>query len=752
MLAAPVVSLVGCNETVQPDTQQINGDLLADVLYPPGSAVPADGPAAAAGQIKPVFVYYEYSAGADQPQTVEADLPTVATDVTPTADRFAQGALCYEFNGVTSSVEVEPFPDFPQGDFALLLWVHSSNTSAMRLLQLIGTDTSIEIDVNGPTVLTIYWAGNPVIMVAHNVASLTDGKWHHVAVQKYGVWLQLFLDGVPVAAVPNQQKLPTQPRVLIGKGWSGAIDGVRLYNCAFPGPSIAQSVYRWTAVKPVAATGNLAGYFPFAGSASNYLGYGVEGTATNVTSTTDRYGSIGAAYLFNGVNSSVAITPGLESTGGDFAVGFWEQTTAPGPMTAFSASSGGVAGTALDFVFNLGAALQIYLDGVAVPALSFGASGALTDGKWHFVFLQRAGSTLQLYVDGTLTASGEDQSIFFGSTSIIQLGAGSGASAAVANPWNGALDDVLLYGDESLTPQQIGTLLGFEFFGRDGVGALSFQGKMWLLGGWNGELVPTTNNEVWSSTDGVNWQLVTRAPWERRHDAGYAVFQGRMWVVGGDRITGHYQNDVWSTADGINWERATDDVPWANRATQYVLTFKDRLWLMGGQQTFETTLPVVAYNDVWSSADGINWQLETPAAGWSPRGLIQGNAVFQGLMWVIGGGQYDVRTFNNDVWSSPDGVNWTQVLPNAPWSPRQFHNITVFHDKLWVMAGGDAATQGGTNDVWYSPDGVQWTQLVGTPWAPRHAASTIVYDNYLWFGCGSDADSVDDLWKMGFAP
>src|SRR5579863_1082826 len=139
-----------------------------------------------------------------------------------------------------------------------------------------------------------------------------------------------------------------------------------------------------------------------------------------------------------------------------------------------------------------------------------------------------------------------------------------------------------------------------QFLPRDGAGPLTFNGKMWLLGGWNPIMQPDTNSEVWSSPDGVNWTFVTVAPWERRHDAGYVVFNNRMWIVGGDKNTGHYQNDVWSSADGITWELMTDTVPWANRATQYVLVFNDRIWLMGGQMIFETAGQEVAYNDVYS--------------------------------------------------------------------------------------------------------------------------------------------------------
>ncbi len=63
------------------------------------------------------------------------------------------------------------------------------------------------------------------------------------------------------------------------------------------------------------------------------------------------------------------------------------------------------------------------------------------------------------------------------------------------------------------------------FAPRDGAGLLSYQGRMWLLGGWNPRdkvhFPRICNNEVWSSTDGADWQLeVRQAPWEGRHAAG----------------------------------------------------------------------------------------------------------------------------------------------------------------------------------------------------------------------------------------
>ena len=222
-------------------------------------------------------------------------------------------------------------------------------------------------------------------------------------------------------------------------------------------------------------------------------------------------------------------------------------------------------------------------------------------------------------------------------------------------------------------------------------------------------------------------------------------------MVGGDNDSGHYQNEVWSSADGLNWVEETTSVPWANRATQYTLVFNGLMWLMGGQQLGSQTVPGAAYNDVYSSSDGKTWSLATPHAGWSPRGQIIGNVVFGGKMWVIGGGTYDLRTYLNDVWNSSDGANWTQVTAAAPWSGRQFHNVAVFDNKIWVVAGGTAASEGGTSDVWYSTDGLNWTRLPNTPWLMRHASSLVPYQNAMWLACGSDSAAYNDVWKLTYA-
>lgn len=296
------------------------------------------------------------------------------------------------------------------------------------------------------------------------------------------------------------------------------------------------------------------------------------------------------------------------------------------------------------------------------------------------------------------------------------------------------------------------------FAARDGAGALVFQDKMWLLGGWNPhnkEYFPhVCNSEVWTSTDGAHWKLCAYADWEGRHTAGYAVHNDRMWVVGGDPIQGHYQDDVWSSPDGVSWEQATKQVPWGPRVLHHTVAFNNKLWVMGGQ-----TLPPFApqeehfYKDVWCSEDGAKWECAVDHAPWSARGMIGGSVVFNNRMWLLGGGTYETpkrpkRDFFNEVWSSANGVQWEQH-PNAPWEPRQYHDVAVWDNKMWVLEGY-CKGPGNSKDVWYSANGIDWQEVPDTPWAPRHAASVFVYRDALWVVAGNNMQP--DAWKLQRAP
>lgn len=270
----------------------------------------------------------------------------------------------------------------------------------------------------------------------------------------------------------------------------------------------------------------------------------------------------------------------------------------------------------------------------------------------------------------------------------------------------------------------------------------------------NNEVWSSTNGSDWTLVKAntfLDEHFDNERDWEGRHTAGYAVYQDRLWIIGGDVNQGHYHYDVWNSEDGAHWTHvnAQTPVPWGPRALHYTAVFNDALWVIGGQTVPQLAAATPAYYaDCWKSTDGVHWQqIARQDPAWTARGMIGGSAVFKNRIWILGGGLYDTperpeRSFYNDVWSSADGLCWQCHTESAAWTARQYHEVAVFDDKLWVLEGWN---QHNRNDVWYSPDGVEWLE-VETPWAPRHAASVFVFRDALWMVAGNNMQS--DVWKL----
>ena len=172
---------------------------------------------------------------------------------------------------------------------------------------------------------------------------------------------------------------------------------------------------------------------------------------------------------------------------------------------------------------------------------------------------------------------------------------------------------------------------------RDGAGLLSLNGSLYLLGGW---LWGPVTNEVWRTRDLVHWEFLGHAPWPARHGSAWLVHGGRLWVIGGDLYA-----DVWSSSDGVNWVLEQPSAPFGRRYTPNAASLNGRIFVYAGQSwtggdwcQIGAPCDADAPRDVWSSADGRVWRLETAQAPWAGRGLVHGSLVWDGQIFLVGGG------------------------------------------------------------------------------------------------------------------
>ena len=255
------------------------------------------------------------------------------------------------------------------------------------------------------------------------------------------------------------------------------------------------------------------------------------------------------------------------------------------------------------------------------------------------------------------------------------------------------------------------------FSGRWAHQAVSYGGSLWVIGVNDDQ----NKNDVWRSADGENWELVTAtAAFSARWGHQAVSYGGSLWVIGGDRGW----NDVWRSADGESWERvAISGGRFSGRRAHQAVSYGGSLWVIGGYDGSKR------FNDVWRSADGEYWNLVTATAAFSGRADHQAFS-YGGSLWVIGG--YDGSKRFNDVWRSADGEYWNLVTATAAFSGRADHQAFSYGGSLWVIGGNDGSIQ---NDVWRSADGETWTSVVvsGEHFSGRFSHQVVVAQEPLPF-------------------
>ena len=184
-------------------------------------------------------------------------------------------------------------------------------------------------------------------------------------------------------------------------------------------------------------------------------------------------------------------------------------------------------------------------------------------------------------------------------------------------------------------------------------------------------------------------------------------------------------NDVWSSVDGVNWTQITGIAPWGQRIGAKAIVFNSKMWIMGGTTSVQGagTASDFGYTDVWSSSDGVNWT-QTSTAAWPGRWNF-GLTIFNNSMWVCGGfgqnnsntnaGVYPTTAYS-DCYYSPDGISWVTTTTSAPWIARG--NFAFFATATTINVVGGImidAFSGATGDSWSSPDGTTWTLVSSNP-------------------------------------
>eukprot|EP01029_Cantina_marsupialis_P018399 TRINITY_DN4221_c0_g1_i1.p1 TRINITY_DN4221_c0_g1~~TRINITY_DN4221_c0_g1_i1.p1 ORF type:complete len:873 (+),score=217.51 TRINITY_DN4221_c0_g1_i1:67-2685(+) len=206
--------------------------------------------------------------------------------------------------------------------------------------------------------------------------------------------------------------------------------------------------------------------------------------------------------------------------------------------------------------------------------------------------------------------------------------------------------------------------------------------------------------------------------------------------------------DVWSSDDGVQWELLTpgcyvqqDDLIYGNGTSASQCTTTDDC--VQAKMGDATCVSGKCVCNMWGPREGhraVIFNDKIIVSGGFSRIETQQCGMF------ACGGRY--RTFLNDVWESSDGKTWTPLTLNAPWPARGGHAFAVTRDRLWVYGGrgGDPYVKADNplfNDVWSSADGITWTQHADAPWTAREQFVGLAHEEYLYACYGENDEAVE---------
>ena len=340
---------------------------------------------------------------------------------------------------------------------------------------------------------------------------------------------------------------------------------------------------------------------------------------------------------------------------------------------------------------------------------------------------------------------------------------------------------IVPYDGELLIWTQVTASAGWS--GRYDHAVVVHDNKLWVLGGYNPNArggVSSYCDDVWSTVDGLDWYRVNDdAPWKGRRGHAAVSLDGYLMVLGGftvDEDTGAraYANDIWRSSDGVDWEQVIPEgTVWRPRMDHAVLVSGGDLYLFGGLYDGGSYL-----SDMWRSGDaGAHWvevpEGEMPGA----RAGIATTVDTSGKLYLQGGSFKNAKpSITGSV--DPSVVRWNRLWvydPNADspvWavapnsvlengmSKRSEHALSLFDGDIILMAGKAnssyrfSASTYTYATVVYDPDTGWNTDSLGFGAGPRYSYGTAVWtpldltSESIWvLGGMTNNGALSDVWR-----
>lgn len=266
--------------------------------------------------------------------------------------------------------------------------------------------------------------------------------------------------------------------------------------------------------------------------------------------------------------------------------------------------------------------------------------------------------------------------------------------------------------------------------GRDGSELVQMGDWVYLIAGWNPDVAPVTNSQIWRAniSDLTSWTQLADGPFYRRHTFGFGTANGKMYLWGSDPFSGSNAHDCWegtvnNGTGAITWVQKSASLPYPDRILFAGFTHNDALYTIGGQTNLAT--PIGPFTDVWRSTDGgVNWTQMATGLTQFGKCLSGCGFSFNGKIYIISGSEYNniIRYDRECYVSTNNGTTWSRTANDIPVG--LFYNrVVTSGNRLFCMFGATQASENGDNIIHVMSTSEQFSSYRNNVIKRRHATA-----------------------------
>ena len=342
------------------------------------------------------------------------------------------------------------------GNFTIELWVNVEKIPATAgdLSNIVSNYSDWDSGFSNKWAIGIQRTNKGIFFEANGDKSNTGlspislSTWNHVAVVRNGSTVTLYINGVAKTTLSGSPALTSTSTLYIGGGvpnepapLTGYISNLRIVK----GTAVYTSDFT-PSTTPLTAITNTqlltCQSNRFIDNSSNAFALTVNGNTSiqrfSPFSPTASYdtATIGGSGYFDGSGDylSVANSPNMQLGSGDFTLECWINPAVATASKVIYNTGANTTGT-FDFGIYSGSKLELYN-----TALVFTSSASISANTWTHIAVTRSGTTLRLFINGTLDTTVTSHSYDYTTANSEYIGSYDGTT----NYWNGYISNFRL--------------------------------------------------------------------------------------------------------------------------------------------------------------------------------------------------------------------------------------------------------------------------------------------------------------------